>query len=354
MTEFNQLLYNMAILAGSDISIDQGKVYNLNDKTIFYFNFFPPQTSYADYFSVQNLEHLSSLQKYSLVIADFSKERWGHYLLYDIFEQLGINFLLLTSDINLHQSRPKLLFYPAFYHWIRYRFQRQITTGLHKKHKLSCLNGSLRWHRVYNYLLLKCRPDFNTYLCSLHYEPDKSDFQEMQNRADLPDEVVQQWEGIKDQLPHRDDLINKSRLGKKITVRQDWDVSHPAFTDSYVNLVTETDVLNVFVTEKTWKPVASAQLFLIVGHRNAVAHLRDMGVDTFDDIIDHKYYDSDPNWQQRIQKVHKVLDQLLSQDLESLYMATQQRRTSNREKFFNGEFGAEYKDSFIKCINMLK
>ena len=41
MTELDRLLYDMAKLADSDISIDQGRVYNIGDKTIFYFSFFP-------------------------------------------------------------------------------------------------------------------------------------------------------------------------------------------------------------------------------------------------------------------------------------------------------------------------
>jgi hypothetical protein len=111
---------------------------------------------------------------------------------------------------------------------------------------------------------------------------------------------------------------------------------------------------NAFVTEKTWKPVASAQLFLIVGHRNAVAHLRSLGVDTFDDIIDHDHYDAEPDWQLRIQKIHQVIDDLLLQDLESIYKDTEQRRTSNSKKFFNGEFGTEYQNNLVTCITTLK
>jgi hypothetical protein len=190
-------------------------------------------------------------------------------------------------------------------------------------------------------MLLKSRPEFNNYLCTLHYQPELEDRWEIKALADTSDEIIQQWESIKHQLPHRNNLHLKSKI------REDWDIAHPAYTDSYINLVTETDMSNAFVTEKTWKPVASAQLFLIVGHKNAIEHLRDMGVDTFDDIVDHNYYDSEPDWQQRIQKIHRVLDDLLIQDLESIYKDTEQRRTSNSKKFFNGEFGIEYQNNLV-------
>lgn len=348
MTELDRLLHDMAKLADSDINIDQGQVYNIGDKTIFYFSFFPYPSDDADYSSVKNLEQLSTLKKYSLVIADFSKERMDHSPLYDILEQLDLNFIMLTYNITRHNVRPKLLYYPILYHWVRYQFKRQQITTLPKKYKLSCLNGTLRWHRVYNYFLLKSRADFDDYLCTLHSQPELDDPQEMQTRADLSDEIAQQWESIKHQLPHRNNLHLKSKI------REDWDISHPAYTDSYINLVTETDMSNAFVTEKTWKPVASAQLFLIVGHRNAVAHLRSLGVDTFDDIVDHDYYDNEPDWQIRIQKIHQVLDKLLSQDLESIYKDTEQRRTSNSKKFFNGEFGIEYQNNLVTCITTPK
>jgi hypothetical protein len=342
MTELDQLLYDMAMLVDSDISIDQGKVFA--NKTIFYFSFFPSITSYADYFSVENLKHLYALKKYSLVIADFSKERMGHYPLYDVFEQLEINFVMLTHDITQHKSRPKLLYYPAHYHLVKYQFQRHPSTDQDKKYKLSCLNGTLRWHRVYNYLLLKSRPDFDDYLCTLHYQSELEDAQELQARANISDEIIQQWELIKNHLPHRGQL---GQLGK---IRADWDIAHPAYANSYINLVTETDMSSAFVTEKTWKPVASAQLFLIIGHKNAIAHLQSLGVDTFDDIIDHAHYDNESDWQIRIQKIHKVLDELLSQDLEFIYKYTQQRRIANSQKFFNGEFGIKYQTDLKTCI----
>ena len=340
----DSLLRDIAILADTDIDISQGRVYTIDQREIFYFSFFPSLTSNANYYSVKNLEQLTRLKKYSLVIADFSKERISHYVLFEVFEQLGINFVMLTHDITQHKSRPNLLFYPVHYCLVRYRFQNQPSTESHKKYKLSCLNGTMRWHRIYNYLLLKSRADFDEYLCSLHYQPELEKYLDTTFLADTPNDIRHQWESTKHQFPHRDNIIIESEI------REDWNIIHPAFTNSYINLVTETDMSIAFVTEKTWKPIASAQLFLIVGHRNAVAHLRSMGVDTFDDIVDHDYYDNEPDWQLRIQKIHQVIDNLLSQDLESIYQVTQQRRIANAEKFFNGEFGVNYQQDLIEKI----
>ena len=351
VTDLDRLLYDMAKLADTDLDINHGRVYNIGDKTVFYFSFFTYFSNDTNYYSKEIAEQLSELKKYSLVIADFSKERMDHNPLYDVLEQLCLNFVMLTHNITRHQSKPKLLYYPVLYHWVRYQFRQAYKTSIEtfqKKYKISCLNGVPRWHRVYNYLMLRSHKHADDFLLSMHNHDEATDAWELHTRSCMPYELIQQWETVKNQLPHEIKLNHTK-------TRPDWDIVHPAYTDSYVNLVAETDISDTaFVTEKTWKPVASAQLFLIVAHKNAVAHLRDMGVDTFDDIIDHGYYDNESDWQMRIQKIHNVLDELLIQDLESIYKATQQRRITNAEKFFNGEFGIKYQTDLLTCITTLK
>ena len=342
MTDLDRLLHDMAKLAESNISIDQGRVYNIGDKTIFYFSFFAYPFNDAGYSSKEILKQLSELKKYSLVIADFSKERFGHYPLYDIFENLGINFLFLHCNILNHQIRPNILYYPHHYHRLKVNVSKKISESIVKKYKLSCLNSRPRWHRVYNYLLLQSHPEIKNFRISMHNEDGEFvDHQEKLAKDNMPVELIQQWNAVRNQLPKTGNL--KGNIN--------FDIRDPAYTDSYINLITETDMSQtMFITEKTWKPIASAQLFLIMGYKNIMAHLKELGVDTFDDIVDHNYYDNEPDWQFRIQKIHQVINNLLSQDLESIYKNTQQRRIANAEKFFNNEFGVNYQQDLIKKI----
>jgi hypothetical protein len=172
---------------------------------------------------------------------------------------------------------------------------------------------------------------------------ESNDSDEILAKKSMPEELMQQWNAIRDQLPAAHNRTFKTRL--------DHDILDPAYTDSYINLVTETVVSDtMFITEKTWKPIASAQLFLIVGYKNIMSHLKELGVDTFDDIIDHDYYDHETDWQIRIQKIHQVIAHLLTQDLESIYINTQQRRIANAEKFFNGKFGIKYQQDFVNLL----
>jgi hypothetical protein len=126
-----------------------------------------------------------------------------------------------------------------------------------------------------------------------------------------------------------------------------------AYLDTYVNLVTETTVIDrLFVTEKTWKPIASGQLFLILGNPGTVQFLREQGVDTFDDYIDHGYdLETDPAT--KLNLLYKSLDQLMISNLEDIYKQTKNRRLENASRFFAGEFDSQYYKTLKECINTL-
>jgi hypothetical protein len=126
-----------------------------------------------------------------------------------------------------------------------------------------------------------------------------------------------------------------------------------AYLDTYVNLVTETTVIDrLFVTEKTWKPIASGQLFLILGNPGTVQFLREQGVDTFDDYIDHGYdLETDPAT--KLDLLYKSLDQLMISNLEDIYKRTRQRRLENASRFFAGTFDSQYYKVVKECINTL-
>lgn len=70
------------------------------------------------------------------------------------------------------------------------------------------------------------------------------------------------------------------------------------YQDSYINCVLEThlslhqDMPGVFITEKTWKPIAHAQPFVILGTAYSLKHLKSLGYRTFDEIGLDESYDS--------------------------------------------------------------
>ena len=320
-----------------------------NQPGVFYFN--QPDTIYNKTTWTIDQEKITLLKQHSMVIADFSSEHYGDGMLcnlYDVLESHNINFLLLSHNPQDHLTQPRLLFYPHWYHWAWENLHNLSNIlEIEKKYKVSCLNGVPRFHRIYNWLTLKEKPYADNFLFSMHRRPD--DLIGSKPRDDdynLSDNMLETWNSI------------QSGLGYKtvsLMIKTFADLSHPAYADSYINLVTETTVVpKVFVTEKTWKPVASGQLFLIIGNPGTVDYLRSQGVDVFDDIIDHKYYDDETDWQARILKVHRLIEDLLEQDLYKINQDTVERRKRNSERFFAGNFDQQYQLKIQECIDTLK
>ena len=63
------------------------------------------------------------------------------------------------------------------------------------------------------------------------------------------------------------------------------------YQDSYFNFVVETHFSkhNIFLTEKTFKPILNLQPFIIVGAPGSLKLLKELGYETFDDWIDESY-----------------------------------------------------------------
>ena len=315
-----------------------------NDPGIFYFN--RPSDVMFDQDWKLDSNKISKLKDHKLVIADFSSEHYGPpgglVQWYQHLEQQGINFLMLVHDPSDHQRFNRMLFYPHWYHWARKNFIVSANNSVNRKYKWSCLNLNPRPHRIYNYFYTYNKSYFKDACFTFHNSYD----------ADLarPDDVILSddasyfWESIRNTVPHRNSTISQMADSK---------CNLPAISDSYVHLVTETTVIpKIFVTEKTWKPIACGQLFLIFGNPGTISYLRKQGVDVFDDIIDHSY-DHAVDWQLRLHQIHQQLERLLVQDLKMIYINTHARRQANIKKFFSGAFDQQYKQSIIQCINTL-
>lgn len=69
------------------------------------------------------------------------------------------------------------------------------------------------------------------------------------------------------------------------------------YLNSWVSVVTESSYFNhecsVFISEKTFKPIACMQPFIIVGSKHTLKYLRKLGYKTFGEFIDESYDDMD-------------------------------------------------------------
>ena len=285
-----------------------------------------------------------SLKKYNLIVADYSSEHWGpHYQgilppsYFDLLA-LNLNFIFLTHHEPEHLLSPNYLYFPHHYFKKIDELvpQYDSVSRIDKKFKISCLNRNARVHRIYNFLKLKEKSYFNELLFTFH-----NNFAFRHDDPKLNQSMIDEWKSIQH---------NFSSLGVSLDHHIHPFNSHPAYTDSYIHLITETTIIpKIFITEKTWKSIASGQLFILLGNPGSVQHLRNLGVDTFDDYINHDYYDNESDWQTRIDKIHELVDYFMSLSntaLEQINKETQVRRLSNMEKYFASEFVSKY----VKCF----
>jgi len=61
------------------------------------------------------------------------------------------------------------------------------------------------------------------------------------------------------------------------------------YENSFVELVNESTVDQIFFTEKTLNAIYACNFFILFSKNGTIQHLREIGFDVFDDIIDHKY-----------------------------------------------------------------
>jgi hypothetical protein len=106
-----------------------------------------------------------------------------------------------------------------------------------------------------------------------------------------------------------------------------------------INLVTETYYLNhwniaseMFITEKTIKPLMTNQIFIIIGPRGILKKLKEFGFKTFDKFFDESYDDL-PDTVRVFKAVETLKHVMETYDLQELDEQTREIRKHNFELF---------------------
>jgi hypothetical protein len=98
-----------------------------------------------------------------------------------------------------------------------------------------------------------------------------------------------------------------------------------AFHDSYINIFTESDYSNPFVTEKSVKPFLSGQFFAVFGHPTAYIHLKELGFDLFEDYLPMPQHD---DFRQNVRELIETISNLIPK-IDAVWDATYERRLHN-------------------------
>jgi hypothetical protein len=128
---------------------------------------------------------------------------------------------------------------------------------------------------------------------------------------------------------------------------------HDAYNNSYLNIVTEHDFESKFISEKSIKPFLTEQMAIFVSGPGNTQLLRESGIDIFDDIIDHDYYDHELNPMTRLDKVHELLNKMSIWDWENVYQQTRDRRKANRDFLLSHGLLTKFKQKLTTRVNEL-
>jgi hypothetical protein len=113
-------------------------------------------------------------------------------------------------------------------------------------------------------------------------------------------------------------------------------ILHNLYKNSWVSIVTESSYFSyehsIFVSEKTFKPIACMQPFIIVGSRDTLKYLRKLGYKTFHPFIDESYDDLDD--QHRLPAIMEALKKVQSiEDKVSWYSSMREIVEHNHKLF---------------------
>ena len=113
------------------------------------------------------------------------------------------------------------------------------------------------------------------------------------------------------------------------------------FSDSYFNIVNETCFSNewpyseLFITEKTFKPILHQMPFIVAGSVGTLEYLRSVGYETFPEIFDESY-DGEINSSKRIQMIIEQIKLACDDpELHNKVHSIQDKLKHNRELLLN-------------------
>jgi len=301
-------------------------------------NFDPNEKRLYSQHSILNCNFLEQiLDSNEFVILDFNRDH-SNFLFgpttvidaYNYFTSQGHNNIIYLSSEKIDIDR--IYFFPTWLYCKSKDYSKiQITFASDRSYKLSCLNRFPSPHRIYFFYKLLQQPFFNECLTSFfglvnpynnlieigEYNPIYSE---------VPDYIKQFYEKTKFQKKLTNDLLSIEKLH---------DPSHPAYSDSYLNIITESTHYHSFFTEKTAKSLIAEQLFIILGGRDSISNLKSLGFECFDSINDE--YDSINNMIDRADKIIDIINNIYY-NVETIYWQYEKERIHNREYFLSDEF----------------
>ena len=237
--------------------------------------------------------------------------------------KLTDDFVVLSGDVTYFlEPKKHICFLPFWYLIQKYSWPKVLASDSPCAYKISSFNGTTRYHRVENFVKLKEKSYFNQLLFTMRNNWDEKTAKRQVSKEVWDNNIIEKFNLL---IPPETTSFIKTDS-----------VDNSAHTDSYINYVTETSILDgtIMVTEKTWKPIMAGQPGIWLSNPGHVSFLRSIGFDMFDDIIDHSY-DQEKNLNKRIDMIHEVIDNVMLLDLAQIFKDTLTRRQANLNLFYS-------------------
>lgn len=243
----------------------------------------------------------------------------------------GREFIIVTSNYNYHFNKhPKIVHHP-YYFFTMLNNQNTVVPEIAnaRPYKISCLNRNPWLHKSLNFAKMSKQLWFNDVKASFgvwyeHLLPTAI-------TAELLDLITNdEAEYIKSIYP-----MPLALDGDDLRKFESNDC--PTYQQCYVDYAPESRYEYTFISEKTWKPIFSGQFFFVLGPCGIIDYLRNIGVDVFDDLIDHSY-DQEPDLETKVELALASITQFLGNDVDRLWLATYHRRKKNLDLMYSPDF----------------
>lgn len=231
-------------------------------------------------------------------------------------------------------------------------------TKFNKTFLYSCLNFHPHPHRIANLVKLYQSSYWDQCLITFadaikQYQEDGYDFCKHPNLEAIDEFVNNGKQYFIDNLLSLLPLAPDSVLADMSDIKKLLEYNNRAYLDSYVNISMESYLDIPYITEKTTKCFLAEQFFIPYAAPGFVQYLNDLGFDTYNDIIDHRSYDSIQNHRDRMQQMHLLLDEMQYWNWPDIYKNTQDRRTANRNLILSEQITTQSVQRIKSAINTI-
>jgi hypothetical protein len=291
----------------------------------------------------------SSINEYTLKETDDINFLIEIKRLPELPEKIDKNSFFFVLDYTLFQRPRNQSFYFCAYllEWINQLSNLPVINNVDTEYLFSCASRNFnngRPGKIYNYIKLKDKLYYNQILFTKFQINLLESFYFVQTQDPEFYACFKQLEQEYYSWPKAD--VSNNSIGHAMTA-----INLDVYQKSLFHIVAETSVTQPYLSEKTYKIFVVGQIPIFCAAQGAVQLLRNLGFDVFDDIVDHNYYDNEPDWKTRITRMHKVLDHLSTLNHEQIKFDTYQRRLYNQQRIASADLQKLIFDPIITQLN---